>query len=43
MDMGLKSNSVGIYLSVLQGVLQAHDVAVHEVYGEDAVRGNLIP
>lgn len=23
---------------VLQGVLQAHDVAVHEVYGDDAVR-----
>lgn len=26
------------YACVLQGVLQAHDVAVHEVYGDDAVR-----
>ncbi len=29
---------VYFFTCVLQGVLQAHDVAVHEVYGDDAVR-----
>lgn len=37
MFQGSECNSKG-FTCTLQGVLQAHDVSVHEVYGEDAVR-----
>lgn len=35
---GSECNSEGFTCLSRQGLLQAHDVAVHEVYGEDAVR-----